>query len=209
MRRTPQQSRSVQMVDDIVEAAYVCATRRGLHRSSTHHIAEIAGVSVGNLYHYFDNKEAIFAEAHRRQIEAVMQMLRGLIPQLVQKDVAGALALIFGRFVDFLRADGGRQLAFFNQIGELRSQDHVRHVERELTALAMQYVAHNPAALQTRDFPTVIYLVINSGVLTIVNHLNHPREDISIEQLLDAIANMAAAYIASQALPAAVARRRR
>lgn len=45
----------------IVDAASACARRSGFHGSSMAEIAQAAGLSVGQIYRYFDNKEAIIA----------------------------------------------------------------------------------------------------------------------------------------------------
>lgn len=200
MRKKPQQARSIQMVDNIIEAAFICANKRGLHQTSTHHIAEVAGVSVGNLYHYFEDKEAIFSEMQRRYVDEIIELLRGLMAEIVQKDVRGGIELILYRFVDFLRADDGRRLAFLKQTDMLNAAEHLPRIEQELLNVAMQYALRNPEVLKVRDFATVTYVIINSGVLTIQNYLSRPRRDISLEQLVDALARMVSAYVAAEAV---------
>jgi len=58
-RKAPRQSRSKQLVEDILEAAIRVLSREGASRFTTARVAETAGVSVGSLYQYFPNKEAI------------------------------------------------------------------------------------------------------------------------------------------------------
>lgn len=45
----------------ILAAAEQCFLDHGFHSASMHRIARTAGMSVGHIYHYFDNKEAIIA----------------------------------------------------------------------------------------------------------------------------------------------------
>ena len=58
-RKSPRQRRSRQLVEDILEAAIRVLSREGASRFTTARVAETAGVSVGSLYQYFPNKEAI------------------------------------------------------------------------------------------------------------------------------------------------------
>jgi AcrR family transcriptional regulator len=58
-RKRPRQERSAQLVADILEAAVRVLAREGASRFTTARVAEEAGVSVGSLYQYFPNKEAI------------------------------------------------------------------------------------------------------------------------------------------------------
>jgi AcrR family transcriptional regulator len=55
----PTQARSTQLVADILKAAIRVLEREGAHRFTTIRVAEAAGVSVGSLYQYFPNKQAI------------------------------------------------------------------------------------------------------------------------------------------------------
>ena len=58
-RKQPQQARSADLVATILEAAVQVLASEGAQRFTTARVAEKAGVSVGSLYQYFPNKEAI------------------------------------------------------------------------------------------------------------------------------------------------------
>lgn len=54
------------IVESILAAAELVIEEEGLARFTTNRVAERAGVSVGSLYQYFPNKEAVLAELARR-----------------------------------------------------------------------------------------------------------------------------------------------
>jgi AcrR family transcriptional regulator len=98
-RKLPRQSRSVAMVDTILEASARVLKERGYEGMSTNAVAECAGVSVGSLYQYFPNKVALLAALHTRHademedsIAAVLQLpavgLRASITNLVRAVMA-------------------------------------------------------------------------------------------------------------------------
>jgi AcrR family transcriptional regulator len=58
-RKQPRQARSTRLVAAILEAAARVLVCYGAHRFTTARVAEAAGISVGSLYQYFPNKEAI------------------------------------------------------------------------------------------------------------------------------------------------------
>ncbi|MFV8751313.1 TetR/AcrR family transcriptional regulator [Nannocystaceae bacterium ST9] len=60
-RKQPRQDRSKLTVDAILEATERVLASRGLEATTTTEVAEIAGVSVGTLYQYFPNKQALVA----------------------------------------------------------------------------------------------------------------------------------------------------
>ena len=45
----------------ILDAALVCFAKRGFHQASMHDISAEAGISVGLIYRYFENKEAVIS----------------------------------------------------------------------------------------------------------------------------------------------------
>lgn len=61
-RKTPQQARSRQTREDILEATAHLLNRRPFGEVSTNHIAKKTGISIGTLYKYYPNKDAILAD---------------------------------------------------------------------------------------------------------------------------------------------------
>ena len=78
-RKTPVQKRSQATVDAILDASAQVLRKKGYAKTTTNAIAERAGVSIGSLYEYFPNKEAVFAalkeKLHRSQFDSVIEHL--------------------------------------------------------------------------------------------------------------------------------------
>ena len=75
VRKLPRQQRSKQMVKTILQAAAEVFAELGYARATTNKIAERAGVSVGSLYQYFGNKDALLAhllEQHHARVHKVV-----------------------------------------------------------------------------------------------------------------------------------------
>ena len=63
----------------ILDAAVACFAKRGFHQASMHDISAEAGISVGLIYRYFQNKEAVIAamaERHKKQIHEILERAR-------------------------------------------------------------------------------------------------------------------------------------
>jgi TetR/AcrR family transcriptional regulator, repressor for uid operon len=70
----------------ILEAAVVCFAKHGFHQASMHDISAEAGISVGLIYRYFENKEAVIAamaDRHKKEIQEVLERAR-LAPTLLE-----------------------------------------------------------------------------------------------------------------------------
>ena len=68
-RKRPMQERSKATVEVILEAAARVLVEEGFARASTNRIARVAGVSIGSLYQYFPNKQALVRALLERHLE--------------------------------------------------------------------------------------------------------------------------------------------
>jgi len=63
----------------ILEAAVICFAKHGFHQASMHDISAEAGISVGLIYRYFQNKEAVIAamaDRHKQEISDLLERAR-------------------------------------------------------------------------------------------------------------------------------------
>ncbi|WP_280402383.1 TetR/AcrR family transcriptional regulator [Nocardia carnea] len=81
VRRSPRQARSRFTVDILLEAAAQLFGRDGL-AATTNHIAERAGTSIGTLYQYFPDKQAILHALARRHIVEAAARLGAVLDEL-------------------------------------------------------------------------------------------------------------------------------
>lgn len=62
----------------VIDAAIRCFRRNGFHSTSMAALAKEAGMSVGHIYHYFENKEAIIAAFIEDDLEEFRVAMRRL-----------------------------------------------------------------------------------------------------------------------------------
>jgi len=106
-RRSPSQQRSKETVDAIVEAAAQVFERHGYAAGTTNRIAERAGVSIGTLYQYFADKDAVLTAVVERHVaEGTVLLLPALArmdddpppaPEDVLREVLGAMVALHAR----------------------------------------------------------------------------------------------------------------
>jgi AcrR family transcriptional regulator len=78
-RRAPKQRRAVQTVDAVLDAVARILKREGVAAVTTNRIAEVAGVSIGSVYQYFPDKQAIFVALHHRHVSEVARVVEGAL----------------------------------------------------------------------------------------------------------------------------------
>lgn len=80
--KTPRQDRSRFTVEQIMEAAAQVFTESGYAGATTNRIAERAGISIGSLYQYFPDKDALLLELVERHLRDGIAMLAGIFEQM-------------------------------------------------------------------------------------------------------------------------------
>jgi AcrR family transcriptional regulator len=80
-RKAPRQQRSEAMVELLLQAAARVLARESLAGFTTNRVAEVAGVSVGSLYQYFPNKEALTAALIERAQAGLLAAVEAVVAE--------------------------------------------------------------------------------------------------------------------------------
>src|SRR5215471_1404027 len=109
-RRIPRQQRSTATVDAIFSAAVQILEREGQEAFNTNRIAAVAGVSIGTLYQYFVDKDAILHGLAQRETARIRSAIKD---QLASPRPAGLRAIVHAVLYAF---DGQQavRVAIFN-----------------------------------------------------------------------------------------------
>ncbi|WP_161788585.1 TetR/AcrR family transcriptional regulator [Burkholderia paludis] len=75
IRKVPRQRRSSNTVDLILATARRLWSERGPRGYTTNEIARVAGISVGSLYQYFPNKDAVLHALVQQELEQLIDAL--------------------------------------------------------------------------------------------------------------------------------------
>ena len=84
MRKKPVQQRSRQMVECIIEASAKVVGEEGLAALTTNRVAEVAGVSNGSLYQYFQNRDDLLEALTERASQDVMALFDLVVESSVE-----------------------------------------------------------------------------------------------------------------------------
>jgi len=85
-RKRPRQRRARETVDAILEAAAQVFGEAGYGEVTTNRIAERAGVSIGSLYQYFPNKNALLVALVEREVEQGIEHMAAWIGRAQRGD---------------------------------------------------------------------------------------------------------------------------
>lgn len=107
-RRSPRQDRSQQKVELILEAATRLLEQHAPAAVSTNAIARLAGVSIGTLYQYFPDKDAVFQALMKQELGGLSTRILNAMQGPPPEQPGGRIAEVIRAVLD---SYGGREIA--------------------------------------------------------------------------------------------------
>lgn len=104
-RKAPRQARAVATVEAIAQAATQLLREGGLAAMTTNAVAARAGVSIGSLYQYFPNRDALMVELIRREQRGHVERVRAALLLCKGLDLEATVRLLVRAAMGHHRAD--------------------------------------------------------------------------------------------------------
>jgi AcrR family transcriptional regulator len=148
----------------LLRATELVVAQKGFHAATTNRIAEVAGVSIGTLYHYFPTKEALVEAVVHRMWEEELAALEERGALLLE----GPLDVAIRALVDALVAVIARRIELTNRW--FREASHLGQLElgMELTdrgiALVRAALEHRRAEVRPKDLAFASDLVVKAAL---------------------------------------------
>jgi len=196
-RKAPRQSRSQATVTAILDATAHILVERGVAAVSTNAVAERAGVSVGSLYQYFPNKDALIAALHARHGEQMMDVIQRALTKAMDATLDEALGGLIEATVEAHRVDADLHRVLEQQLGNtdkhVLQDEYVDVMEDRIVAL----LARHRSEITVTDLRLASYMLMNAahGLIHVVV-LQRPK-GVSLKAATQEIVRMMKAYLTS------------
>nr|WP_294886954.1 TetR/AcrR family transcriptional regulator [uncultured Limnobacter sp.] len=194
MRKIPQQQRSKELVALLVDATAQSIRINGMDKFTTHHVAELAGVSVGSLYQYFDSREdlveALLEDATlnlRQGLNALVLESTTDLRQMVERSVRFGMA--------FLRADDGLAVELVRNWYRLPTHNVVRLLQDTLLDFMRMYLLKNPLSNNPERLQIRSFIIANAIVFTMIRAISEPSPFITDEELELELVEMVVSFL--------------
>ncbi|WP_353157271.1 TetR/AcrR family transcriptional regulator [Salinisphaera shabanensis] len=195
MRKKPRQARAQRRVDDLIEATALEIVDRGLVETTTNHIAERAGVSIGSLYQYFEGKSDLIIALIERmsaQIldavdEAAADVLAADTRMAVERMLEATLVVVDRRPALYLELMRHWQTTGVLTVIEAL-EDHTMEVCR-------RYVLRHHERLQIEDLRPVLFVIVNATLFPLMRYLGLANPGFGRDALIASLSDMIAGYV--------------
>ena len=202
-RKAPRQSRSAVTVTAILDATARILVERGYAATSTNAVAERAGVSVGSLYQYFPNKDALIAALHHRHVEQMRQVIESALVRAMDASLEDGLTELIEGAVEAHRVDADLHRVLELQLSGLDVIEPLDNkFDEVMQARIVVLLSLHRESLAVTDLPLAAYMLmhaVHALIHTIV--VQRPR-GVSLKTATAEIVRMMRAYLTA---PVAIA----
>jgi AcrR family transcriptional regulator len=197
-RKDASQERSRATVDALLEATARILVREGFDRASTNRIADVAGVSIGSLYQYFPNKEALVAAVVERHQQDIRQVIQGELEKAAMLPIEQGVRMLVAVAVKSHRIAPKLHRVLAEQIPRVGTLEKVETFNRENFALFRSYLESRKSELRVKNLELAAFLCVTS--IEAVTHnavLHHTKmlSDDMTDALIDGAARMVIGYL--------------
>jgi len=181
-RKRPRQARSQATVDAILGATARVLVKHGFEGLTTNAVATAAGVSIGSLYQYFPNKEALVSALIERHCDEMNAAILAELTNVANLPIAqGARAVIELTFsahaIDpALHRVLTEQVPRIGKLAKLRELDNISHrMVAGLLAARRDELAIRDVELAAFVLVSAIESIVHRSALLYPDKLKDPR----------------------------------
>jgi AcrR family transcriptional regulator len=160
-RKLPQQQRSHDMVETILEATARLLVGAGYEATNTNRIAECAGISVGSLYQYFPNKEALVTALIARHVEQMWGVFEAAAARLFDEPVEVAARALIRMEIEAHAVAPALHKVLIEQVPRIGGLERLNEIDRRVTALVRAYLDAHKNELRVRDTGLAAFIVVH------------------------------------------------
>ncbi len=203
-RKQPKQSRSKATVDAIVQAAAQVLIEDGYDRASTNRIAKVAGVSIGSLYQYFPNKEAVLIAVAERHADEMLALLGQTMVDLGAAPIPVAVRTYVQAMIRVHEVDPELHQALV-QLVIRHGLERFEETDRRAIAMITAYLHQRRDEILPEDPAAAAWVLVHLvESLTHVHALKRPVE-IDADTLIDEITAVVVRYLLGEGASPATA----
>lgn len=159
-RRLPTQERSRLRCNRVLDAAADLVDRHGPDTITTARIAAAARVSIGWLYDFFPNREAVFDAIVERSLDKVVPIVESVHRNCANQPWAVVIDSVIDTLFDFYRTEPGFRVLWFSRFQSAQMIEVNRRHDLADARAAVHRLEHEGLRLRGVDPETALHLVI-------------------------------------------------
>ncbi|MGN6106254.1 MAG: TetR/AcrR family transcriptional regulator [Kofleriaceae bacterium] len=161
-RKRPRQQRSRATVETVLEATARVLVRRGFDGLTTNAVAETAGISIGSLYQYFPNKEALVAALIEKHLEDMSAAVLSELTRVAALPMAQAVRAVIELTIQAHAIEPELHQVLTEQVPRIGRLARIRELETICHRMVAGILAARREELAIRDPDLAAFVIVAS-----------------------------------------------
>jgi AcrR family transcriptional regulator len=161
-RKQPRQARSRATVDAILTATAQVLVEAGYDKATTNMIARRAGVSIGSLYQYFPNKEALVAALCDRHMDETTQSLLSKFVALRHQPLEACIRSLIRMLLEMHAREPVLHRVLIEQIPRLSGFERIARLDNMMIEVIKGELASRPESVRPTDLEMAAFIIVHS-----------------------------------------------
>jgi len=204
-RRTPLQSRSLQTVQRVLDGASTLLGRVPLEEVTTTRMAGEAGISVGALYRFFPDRQAILDAVAVRHVQRFRSVIEEDVMPRVQREIsdlenfrpARVLDLVVDAYVEYLDQHGDFRTLSFGRYISAATKEREASPTLGLPGMLKDFMMEHLGVASTPELELALRVVSEAGERLIAYAYEQPTRE-ERGRVIDEMKKMLAGYLFPQ-----------
>jgi AcrR family transcriptional regulator len=193
-RKRPRQDRARATVEAILDATASVLVRSGYDRTTTNRIAEQAGVSIGSLYQYFPNKQALVAALIDRHCDTILSIVSRKFVELADAPLRRAAREMVDAMLEAHRVNPDLHKTLIEQVPAVGRMKRIRDLDRTIEVLVRAFLETKRGSLRRENLDLASFVFVRAvEALTHASVIDRPDQmgDELVEEITDLVVRYA------------------
>lgn len=190
----PKQARSRASYEAVLDGAIRVFDQEGQENATTTRIAEVAGVSVGTLYQYFESRDAIVDALQDREFRRAEEMLTGLLRSTFSSERELARAVVSGLLSLYRAAPGLHRILAIEGL-RIAPTEHVQAYDHRIVETLRSFFAITGFRIGRTNHHAAAFVLYHSVRATLLAAIMEDTLALSDQILTDEVSELIVSYL--------------
>ncbi len=190
MKKQPKQKRSRDTIQVMLQATARCIAKQGFDDTTSAKIADEAGISIGSLYQYFENKEQLYNLLMETMIEEALSIIEQRVAPIGHDSIEQVVHILLEATWEFLEQKDGVYLEVVRHWTQLNFEYGIDLLEARFFKVFTLHLLQQPRFVPIEELNCKLYILTNATLFSIIRYINKPPQQISRAVLTKQLAQL-------------------
>lgn len=198
LKKIAKQDRAKATIETILQGAAHVLVKEGYEGTNTNRIAEVAGVSIGSIYQYFTNKEAIIGELIEVHMQKIMDVFYENYNKLSTVSLKDGIRILIRSLIQARSVEPKLQRVFDEQLPKVGKLSRLREYETQVVEMIKDYLQSKKSEILVKNLEMAAFISVYAVEAIIQLALYNQQDMLAGGHLEDELTNLIVRYLVAE-----------